>query len=342
MKKLGLLTTLLIGGLLLTGCNKTVVENPEIVEDDCSVDGSCLVEVDESEIDNNDYIEYQSKSYDTNSNFINDLKLLNVYSWVLFKDYDKKQNEKVLAWDINAKRLQDNWYIHWDRPRILEQYENWNWYRYVFKTPGAWPSLNPDFSPIWYPWMQVIFDADSNVNLDETDSHNDSYVRLSWIEWEISLSKIVLFNKYEVDCRPIELMREYTYQSWPWEEIEKDCVSNEPYSYINYADEPITIHEYHFPMCSQEEEWKDNCRLEIWYLNDFEPLPFSLWVWFEKAIRIEDWEKNQNTNCKEIKWKFIFASDYTHNYMIESDGTYCTIWYYENVDSLIELSLIKQ
>jgi hypothetical protein len=44
------------------------------------VDGSCLVEVDESEIDNNDYIEYQSKSYDTNSNFINDLKLLNVYS----------------------------------------------------------------------------------------------------------------------------------------------------------------------------------------------------------------------------------------------------------------------
>jgi hypothetical protein len=80
MKKLGLLTTLLIGGLLLTGCNKTVVENPEIVEDDCSVDGSCLVEVDESEIDNNDYIEYQSKSYDTNSNFINDLKLLNVYS----------------------------------------------------------------------------------------------------------------------------------------------------------------------------------------------------------------------------------------------------------------------
>ena len=27
-----------------------------------------------------------------------------------------------------------------------------------------------------------------------------------------------------------------------------------PYSYINYADEPITIHEYHFPMCSQEEE----------------------------------------------------------------------------------------
>ena len=33
MKKIGLLTTLLISGLLLTGCNKTVVENPEIIND---------------------------------------------------------------------------------------------------------------------------------------------------------------------------------------------------------------------------------------------------------------------------------------------------------------------
>jgi hypothetical protein len=38
---------LLIGGLLLTGCNKTV-DNPEIIENDCSIDGSCLVEVEES------------------------------------------------------------------------------------------------------------------------------------------------------------------------------------------------------------------------------------------------------------------------------------------------------
>lgn len=35
---------------MLTGCNKTV-ENPEIIENDCSTDGSCLVEVDESTVE---------------------------------------------------------------------------------------------------------------------------------------------------------------------------------------------------------------------------------------------------------------------------------------------------
>jgi hypothetical protein len=33
MKKLGLLTTLLVGGLLLTGCNETV-ENSEIINEE--------------------------------------------------------------------------------------------------------------------------------------------------------------------------------------------------------------------------------------------------------------------------------------------------------------------
>jgi len=33
MKKIWLLTTLLIGSLLLTGCNKTVEQNPEIKND---------------------------------------------------------------------------------------------------------------------------------------------------------------------------------------------------------------------------------------------------------------------------------------------------------------------
>ena len=49
MKKIWLLTTLLVAGLLLTGCNKTTVENPEIIDDCVTVDweDSCIADIDE-------------------------------------------------------------------------------------------------------------------------------------------------------------------------------------------------------------------------------------------------------------------------------------------------------
>ena len=49
MKKIWVLTTLLVGGLLLTGCNKTTVENPEIIDDCVTVDweDSCVADIDE-------------------------------------------------------------------------------------------------------------------------------------------------------------------------------------------------------------------------------------------------------------------------------------------------------
>ena len=52
MKKFWLLTTLLIGSLLLTGCNKTV-ENPEIIDDCVTVDweDSCVSDINEPVVD---------------------------------------------------------------------------------------------------------------------------------------------------------------------------------------------------------------------------------------------------------------------------------------------------
>lgn len=46
MKKFWLLTTLLIGWLLLTGCNNSVVENPEVI-DSCTSGDSCTIDIDE-------------------------------------------------------------------------------------------------------------------------------------------------------------------------------------------------------------------------------------------------------------------------------------------------------
>jgi len=53
MKKFWLLTTLLVAWLLLTGCNKTAVENPEIIDDCITVDWEykCAVDTEEPIVD---------------------------------------------------------------------------------------------------------------------------------------------------------------------------------------------------------------------------------------------------------------------------------------------------
>ncbi len=57
MKKIWLLTTLLVAGLLLTECNKTVIENPEIIDDCITVDWEdwCAVDIDEPVVDEPTY-----------------------------------------------------------------------------------------------------------------------------------------------------------------------------------------------------------------------------------------------------------------------------------------------
>ena len=60
MKKIWLLTTLLIGSLLLTGCNKTTVENPAIIDDCVTVDweDSCAVDIDEPAVEEPEFTWY--------------------------------------------------------------------------------------------------------------------------------------------------------------------------------------------------------------------------------------------------------------------------------------------
>ena len=53
MKKIRLLSTILISSLLLTGCNKTVIENHEIIDDCVTVDweDSCISDINEPVVD---------------------------------------------------------------------------------------------------------------------------------------------------------------------------------------------------------------------------------------------------------------------------------------------------
>ena len=57
MKKIWLLTTLLVAGLLLTGCNKTTVENPEIIDDCVTVNWEdyCVADIDEPVVEEPTY-----------------------------------------------------------------------------------------------------------------------------------------------------------------------------------------------------------------------------------------------------------------------------------------------
>ena len=65
MKKIWLLTSLLVAWLLLTWCNKTIVENPEII-DDCVIEDwedACIADIEEPVVeepieDNDDYNQF--------------------------------------------------------------------------------------------------------------------------------------------------------------------------------------------------------------------------------------------------------------------------------------------
>ena len=139
MKKFWLLTALLIGGLLLTGCNK-IIQTPEII-DDCSIDGSCLVEIEEPE--NN----FQIPSFEELNNVVDkcddDSYDYNVYqkSYILpYKDwYIWYQLGWQDGWELyltyrklgdpcNIIALSNN--IFWWNPYYIEWRKTFRWASY--------------------------------------------------------------------------------------------------------------------------------------------------------------------------------------------------------------------
>lgn len=141
MKKIWLLVTLLISGLLLTGCNKTV-ENPEIIENDCSIDGSCLVEVDEPEIINEPEIN-EPRITTINPEIDNTW-----WDWTNTSEsnnYYTYRAKVIQSWNCGNYRNEEYWF-HLNLP------ETWNDCVLVH-----WQSINNETAKVEYEAFQLAY-----------------------------------------------------------------------------------------------------------------------------------------------------------------------------------------
>ena len=144
MKKIWLLTTLLVSGLLLTGCNKTI-ESSEII-DDCAVEKwneTCIIDIENPTIEEHveENTNHQLKSWDDS------------WDWSEIND----------SWKIYAKIVQ-----------------SWNFSNYKNDEYGF--ELNLPES--WNDWMLVHFKSVSNTDEIISDSFHLVYPRkgLEWLK----------------------------------------------------------------------------------------------------------------------------------------------------------------
>ena len=142
MKKIWFLTILFISSLLLTWCNKTVEENSEIIEDDCSINGSCLVEVDEPEIVNEPEINelgittINSEIDNTWWDWTNTTESNNYYTY---------RTKVIQSWNCSDYRNEEYWF-HINLP------EHWNDCILIH-----WQSVNNETAEINYEAFQLAY-----------------------------------------------------------------------------------------------------------------------------------------------------------------------------------------
>ena len=154
MKKIWLLTTLLVAGLLLTGCNKTIVENPEII-DDCVIEDwedACIADIEEpvdEEPEEENVLVISEEDMNTD-NVIN-LKVWDKTFDVILEDNSatKALLERLKEWYvvINAKEywgFEKVWDLGFSLPREDRQI-----------TTQAWDI-------VLYNWNQISLFYDSN------------------------------------------------------------------------------------------------------------------------------------------------------------------------------------
>ena len=142
MKKIWILTTLLIGSLLLTGCNKTIVENPEIIDDCVTVDweDTCGVDIDEPVVEKTLEPAYQILDwtwYIWCPWWCEDWSDEEYVKWYLYQ-YTNPELWLRITTPINYMHSKDIFHVKYDGP-LFEQIWNeiysienkeWEWWTY--------------------------------------------------------------------------------------------------------------------------------------------------------------------------------------------------------------------
>ena len=163
MQKFWLLTTLLIGSLLLTGCNKTI-QNPEIIENNCTIDDSCLVDIDEpiiEEPENN----AQIPSFEELEDVVATCHVEDMGGY----DYDVLKNQYVLPYK--------DWYIWYGF--------GWNWWAWGYylkysslENPCEITATTDEF----FIWHADYFHEVEEFNNNEYPD-DKLYVAQGWWSW---------------------------------------------------------------------------------------------------------------------------------------------------------------
>ena len=121
MKKIWLLTTLLVAGLLLTGCNKIVIENPEIIDDCVTVDweDSCAVDIDEPIVEEPTYDILDWTWYIWCPWWCEDWSDEEYVEWYLYQ-YTNPELKIRVTTPVNYKNI----FYELSEEPLFEQYEN--------------------------------------------------------------------------------------------------------------------------------------------------------------------------------------------------------------------------
>ena len=206
MKKFWLLTTLLVAWLLLTGCNKTVVENPEIIDDCITVDweNKCAVDTEEPVVD------------EPEISLIDQLKqsfTWNLINWKVDESLLTNKPNNIyfdITWDSTLYYIDEFWLA-------FTLWEEWKWWKienaYEWKYLASVRIRNEWLKTYWIfiidnTTYQRIKDSLSNDE-DETIWYNNQYTfqrRIvdNWDKlWEYNL---VL---YEVDNEKYNLYNQF-------------------------------------------------------------------------------------------------------------------------------------
>ena len=217
MKKIWLLTTLLIGGLLLTGCNKTI-ENPEIIDDCVTVDweDTCAVDIEEPVVEEPTYDILDWTWYIWCPWWCEDWSDEEYVKWYLYQ-YTNPELWLRITTPINYMHSKDIFHVKYDGP-LFEQI--WNGIYSIENREREWWSYDNAES------IQM-FEKDPNQSLEKYIREN---LLKDWCVLEIdneslSYDKNIVWTKNNTFYWMNEDLKIYDVPE-PWKVTGNDCRHN--------------------------------------------------------------------------------------------------------------------
>lgn len=211
MKKIWLLTTLLVGSILLTGCND-FVENSEII-DDCVIEDWCMQEPVVEEIWGPNYEILDWTWYIWCPWWCEDWSDEEYVEWYLYQ-YTNPELWIRITTPINYRHSKDIFHVKYDWP-LFEQYEN-----------GIYSIENKEWE--WWTYDNTegikMFEKDPNQTLEEYIRENllKEWCVLEFDNESLSYDKNIIWAKNNTFYWMNEDLKIYDGPE-PWKVIGNDC-----------------------------------------------------------------------------------------------------------------------